>query len=77
MEQWESIRRRVLVEHVSKCQIFSETGMHWQTLEKILEHSIPPGYCAKKARGKPKLGKFLRNRPTNYTLTIPTCGGHA
>jgi len=59
MEQWESIRRRVLREHVSKRQILRETGMHWQTLEKILEHSTPPGYRAKKARGKPKIGKFL------------------
>ena len=59
MEQWESIRRRVLVEHVSKRQILRETGMHWQTLEKILGHSTPPGYRAKTARKKPKLGKYL------------------
>ena len=59
MEQWESIRRRVLREHVSKRQILRETGMHWQTLEKILEHSTPPGYRATKARGKPKIGKYL------------------
>ena len=59
MEQWESIRRRVLVEHVSKRQILRETGMHWQTLEKILGHSTPPGYRAKASREKPKLGSFL------------------
>jgi transposase len=47
MEQWASIRRRVLVEHVSKRQIIRETGMHWQTLEKILTHSSPPGYRRK------------------------------
>lgn len=59
MEQWESIRRRVLVEGVSKRQILRETGMHWQTLEKILAHSTPPGYRARVARKKPKLGEFL------------------
>lgn len=59
MEQWESIRRRVLVEHVSKRQILRETGMHWQTLEKILSHSTPPGYRAKAARRKPKVGDYL------------------
>jgi len=59
MEQWESIRRRVLVEHVSKRQILRETGMHWQTLEKILGHSTPPGYRARAAREKPKLGMYL------------------
>ena len=44
MEQWAEIRRRVLVEQVSQRQILRETGMHWQTLQKILQHSEPPGY---------------------------------
>ena len=44
MDQWLEIRRRVLIEGVSKRQILRETGMHWQTLEKILGHSVPPGY---------------------------------
>ena len=35
MEQWMEIRRRVLVQGVSKRQILRETGMHWTTLEKI------------------------------------------
>ena len=59
MEQWAAIRRRVLVEGVSKRQILRETGMHWTTLEKILSHSRPPGYRLKQARRKPKLGPFL------------------
>ena len=45
MKQWQEIRHRVLKQGVSKRQILRETGMHWQTLEKILEHSSPPGYC--------------------------------
>ena len=49
MDQWMEIRRRVLVEGVSKRHILRETGMHWTTLEKILTHSQPPGY----RRGKP------------------------
>ena len=44
MLQWAEIRRRVLVDGVSKRQILRETGMHWTTLEKILRHSEPPGY---------------------------------
>jgi transposase len=48
MEQWAQIRHRVLVDGVSKRQIMRETGMHWQTLEKILSNSNPPGYCRKK-----------------------------
>ena len=59
MEQWASIRRRVLVDGESKRQILRETGMHWTTLEKILSHSEPPGYRLRKPRRRPKLGAFL------------------
>jgi len=59
MEQWTDIRRRVLREGVSKRQILRETGMHWTTLEKILDQSRPPGYRMQKLRQKPKLGKHI------------------
>jgi len=44
MEWWTKIRRKVLVEGVSKRQVLQETGIHWKTLEKILGNSSPPGY---------------------------------
>ena len=56
---WLEIRRKVLVEGVSKRQVLRETGMHWTTLEKILSHSEPPGYRAKQPRPKPKVGPYL------------------
>ena len=59
MQQWAEIRRRVLVDGVSKRQILRETGMHWRTLEKILQHSQPPGYRDSQPRAKPKLGPHL------------------
>jgi len=59
MELWSTIRRRVLVEKVSKRQILRETGMHWKTLEKILKHSQPPDYGGAKIREKPKIGPYL------------------
>ena len=59
MEQWATIRRRVLVEGVSKRQILRETGMHHRTLEKILSYSSPPGYRQEGARPKPKIGPFV------------------
>ena len=59
MEQWISIRRRVLVDGVSKRQILRETGMHWRTLEKILEHGVPPGYRRSGPPPKPKIGPYL------------------
>lgn len=58
MEQWTEIRRRVLVEGVSRRQILRETGMHWRTLKKILEHSEPPGYQQRQPRPRKKLGPF-------------------
>jgi transposase len=59
MDIWEGIRRKVLVEGVSKRQILRETGIHWTTLKKILNHSIPPGYRQTGARHQPKIGPFL------------------
>jgi len=59
MEQWATIRRRVLVDGVSKRQILRETGMHWSTLDKILNHSRPPGYQTEKARPRPKLDPYM------------------
>ena len=58
MEQWSEIRRRVLVEGVSKRQILRETGMHYRTLEKILAQSSIPGYRLQAPRAKPRLGDF-------------------
>jgi len=59
MDQWIKIRQRVLKEGVSKRQIMRETGMHWETLKKILEHSIPPGYERSKPPKKPKIDPYL------------------
>lgn len=59
MEEWEEIRRRVLVEKVSKRQVMREKQIHWTTLKKILGHATPPGYRMSTARSKPKLGEHL------------------
>ena len=58
MHWWTDIRRRVLVENVSKRQIMRETGIHWKTLEKILSNPQPPGYCLSQPRPQPKVGPF-------------------
>jgi transposase len=59
MEQWHEIRRRVLVQGVSRRQIIRETGLHWKTLKKILKHSEPPGYRRTAPIRKPKIGPYL------------------
>lgn len=59
MEDWSEIRRRVLVEGVSRRQILRETKLHWLTLKKILEHSEPPGYRQQTPRPRKKLGAYV------------------
>lgn len=59
MEKWAEIRRRVLVEGVSRRQIQRETGLSWKTLEKILAHSSPPRYRRTREYRKPKIGPYL------------------
>jgi transposase len=44
MENWAEIRRRVLVDGLSRRAACREYGVHWKTLKKILTHSEPPGY---------------------------------
>ena len=59
MELWSEIRRKVLVEGVSKRQICVEYGLGWRTLEKMLVFPEPPGYRRAVPRGRPKLGAFV------------------
>ena len=56
---WTEIRRKVLVEGVSKRQIRREYGIAAETLEKILANPEPPGYQMAQKRPKPVLGPFL------------------
>ena len=60
MKQWTEIRVKVLRDGISKRKILRQTGMHWRTLEKILQYEEPPGYQMKEERLKPKLGPFLK-----------------
>lgn len=59
MDQWTEIRKKIMVEGVSKRQVMEEEGIHWETLKKILENSQPPGYRMKQERSQPKIGPFL------------------
>jgi transposase len=59
MNRWTEIRKKVLVEGISKRQVMEEDGLHWETLKKILDHSAPPGYRMNQERPQIKLGPFL------------------
>ena len=59
MNEWTTIRRRVLVEKASKRFVCLEFGNGWRTLKEILTHPAPPGYRRQASRDKPKLGPVL------------------
>jgi len=52
LEQWTRVRRKILVEGQSKRSVMSSEGLHWETLQKMLSHSQPPGYRRVKKRGR-------------------------
>ena len=58
MEQWCRIRQRVLRDGVSIRQIQRETGLHFETVKKILGHSSPPEFQCPE-RSQPKIGPYL------------------
>ena len=60
MEQWTAIRQRVLVKGESKRKVLGDTGLHHETLEKILTHSQPPGYRREAEYPRPKVGPRIR-----------------
>ena len=59
MENWAEIRRRVLVDGQSKRSVCREFEIHWDTLQKVLDHPEPPGYHRTAPRPRPKLDPFL------------------
>jgi transposase len=58
-ENWAEIRRRVLVDGLSKRAACRQYDIHWDTLRKILDHPEPPGYHRTAPRPRPKLDPFL------------------
>ena len=58
MEKWTEIRKRVLRDGESIRGIQRETGLHFNTVKKVLVHSSPPPFRCK-GRSKPKIGPFL------------------
>jgi transposase len=59
MEQWTEIRRRVLVDGLSKRQACKQFAINWKTLRKILTHAEPPGYRRVKPPRRPTIEPVL------------------
>ena len=55
MQEWEIIRRRVLIEGASRRAVAREFNLHHSTLRKILANAAPPGYQKQAPRAAPKL----------------------
>ena len=55
LNQWKRVRYRVIVEGVSKRSVMREEGLHWETLERMLNNEAPPGY----QRAAPPKGRKL------------------
>jgi len=54
MHNWTEIRRLVLTEKKSKRAVCRDFSIHWQTLEKILQHPEPPGYQQGHSPARPR-----------------------
>ena len=69
MEIWVEVRRRVLTGELSKRAACREYEIPWQTLEKIHNHSEPPGYQKTKPRSSvvdafaPIIEEILKSDP--------------
>lgn len=59
MYEWTEIRRKVLVEGVSKRAIRRDYGIGSETLETMLANPEPPGYRMRQPRERPKLDAFV------------------
>lgn len=59
MAQWTEVRRAVLVEGLSKRETCRRFGIHWDTLERMLEHGAPPGYRRVARAERPVIGPWL------------------
>jgi hypothetical protein len=60
MEIWAEIRRRVLVDGLSKRAGCREYSIHWDALKKILEHAELPDYRRGVPRPRPNLPEAIR-----------------
>jgi transposase len=59
IENWANIRRDILVDGMSRRAACKKYNLNFRTIQKILPHAEPPGYCQTAARGKLKIEPYL------------------
>ena len=59
MDTWTNIRRDVLTGGMSRREACKKYNLNFRTIQKILSHAEPPGYCQTATRDKPTIGSFV------------------
>ena len=59
MKQWTRVRKNILNEERSKRSVMKEESLHYETLERMLKHSHPPGYQSRVVKKERKIGPYL------------------
>ena len=59
MDLYARVRRACHVEGMSKRQAARVFGIDRKTVDKMLAHSVPPGYRRSRPPGRPKLDPFV------------------
>ena len=59
IERWIDVRRAALAEGMSKRAVCRRFGLHWDSLQRILQHPIPPGHRRKQAAEKRVITPWL------------------
>jgi len=72
---WEEIRRKYYIEKTFKRAILRETGIHWETLKRILKNSFPIPY-KRKAKGKtrPSMDDVVESAAKVILQYLPNVG---
>ena len=71
MDIWTNIRRDVLTGGMSRREACKKYNLNFRTIQKILSHAEPPGYCQAATRDKPTIGPFV---PIIHEI-LPTMSG--
>ena len=59
VELYAGIRRAVMVEGLSRREVARRFGVHRNTISKMLQFSVPPGYRRRERPASKKLGPFM------------------
>ena len=71
VELYAAIRRAVMADGLSRREVAKRFGVHRNTITKMLQHSIPPGYRRRERPASKKLGPYMAwiEFPRRFALT--------